>query len=117
MLENRPDSTREQLERTRQLMNAHVRDRLVSDYEDLIPMLTLPDPDDRHVLAAAIRSSADMIITFNLDDFPSGTLKRWGIGAQHPDHFINHLLDLAPHMVLRRRKTPAGEPQKSAHVR
>ena len=56
LLENRPDLTREQLERTRQLMNAHVRDCLVADYEDLIPVLTLPDPDDRHVLAAAIRS-------------------------------------------------------------
>jgi predicted nucleic acid-binding protein len=99
VLENRPDLTREQLERTRQLMNAHVRDCLVADYEDFIPMLTLPDPDDRHVLAAAIRSSADVIVTFNLDDFPPEALNRWGVGAQHPDDFINHLLDLAPHLV------------------
>jgi len=49
VLENRLDLTREQLERTRQLMNAHVRDCLVTNYEDLIPVLTLPDPDDRHV--------------------------------------------------------------------
>jgi hypothetical protein len=54
VLENRPDPTREQLERTRELMNGHVRDCLVIGYEVLIPELTLPDPDDRHVLAAAI---------------------------------------------------------------
>ena len=99
VLENRPDLTREQLERTRQLMNAHVRDCIVTDYQDLIPALTLPDADDRHVLAAAIRSSADVIVTFNLGDFPPETLKKWGIEAQHPDDFINHLLDLAPHIV------------------
>jgi len=39
-------------------MDAHVRDCIVADYQDLIPLLTLPDSDDRHVLAAAIRSSA-----------------------------------------------------------
>ena len=99
VLENRPDLTREQLERTRQLMNAHVRDCLVTDYEDLISVLTLPDPDDRHVLAAAICSSADVIVTFNLGDFPPATLKKWGIEAQHPDDFIHHLLELAPHVV------------------
>jgi predicted nucleic acid-binding protein len=99
VLENRPDLTHEQLERTRQLMDAHVRDCIVTDYKDLIPTLTLPDSDDRHVLAAAIRSSADVIVTFNLGDFPSESLKKWGIEAQHPDDFINHLLDLAPHIV------------------
>jgi predicted nucleic acid-binding protein len=99
VLENRPDLTRAQLERTRQLMNAHVRDCLVVDYEDLVPVLTLPDPDDRHVLAAAIRASADVIVTFNLGDFPPAVLGKWGIEAQHPDEFVTHLLDLAPHLV------------------
>jgi hypothetical protein len=56
VLSARPDLTREQLERTRSLMNAHVRDCLVTDYEHLIPSLTLPDPDDRHVLPS--RSSS-----------------------------------------------------------
>ena len=54
VLKNRPDLTCAQLERTRDLMNAHVRDALVRDFEDLIPALSLPAPDDRHVLAAAI---------------------------------------------------------------
>ena len=84
VLENRPDLTRGQLERTRQLMDAHVRDCIVTDYEDLIPALTLPDSDDRHVLAAAIRSSTNVIVTFNLDDFPLETLKKWGIERSTP---------------------------------
>lgn len=99
VLANRPDLKREQLERTRTLMNAHVRDCLVTGYEDLIPALTLPDPDDRHVLAAAIRSGADVIVTANLSDFPNDVLAKYGIEVQHPDEFIMHLLDLAPNIV------------------
>ena len=54
---NRPDLKRRQLERTRRLMNAHVLDCLVTGYEGLIDKLKLPDPNDRHVLAAAIRTA------------------------------------------------------------
>jgi len=94
VLANRPDLTREQLERTRTLMNANVRDCVVEGYRDLIPSIELPDPDDRHVLAAAIRARADAIVTFNLDDFPAARLQPYGIEAQHPDEFIQHLVDL-----------------------
>lgn len=94
LLENRPDLKREQLERTRSLMNAHVRDCLVTGYEDLVEGLELPDPDDRHVLAAAIRTRASVILTYNLDDFPEDELSDYGLEAQHPDEFIVHLLDL-----------------------
>lgn len=76
-------------------MNAHVRDCLVEDYERLIDTLTLPDPDDRHILAAAIKGRADVIVTFNLADFPASTLGSYGIEAQHPDEFIGHLMDTA----------------------
>lgn len=55
LLKNRPDLTRQKLERTRQLMDKATLDALVEDYEDLIPGLSLPDENDRHVLAAAIR--------------------------------------------------------------
>jgi hypothetical protein len=95
-----PDITRAQVERIRDLMNAHVRDCLVTGYEDLIAALTLPDPDDRHVLAAAIRAKADIIVTANLADFPADTLAKYGIEAQHPDDFIHHLLELAPGVVF-----------------
>ena len=96
---NRPDLTSEQLERTRRLMNANVRDCLVTGYEPLIDGLTLPDPDDRHVLAAAVRTGASIIVTFNLDDFPREILEPLGVETQHPDEFITHLIDLNPGAV------------------
>ena len=68
--------SRENAERVRGLMNRHVEDCLVTGYEDLIDGLTLPDPDDRHVLAAAIKAGADVIVTFNLRDFPAAELER-----------------------------------------
>lgn len=99
LLRNRPDLTRERLERTRMLMDRHATDALVTGYEDLIPALHLPDPDDRHVLAAAIRGRADVIVTINIRDFPADVLAPFGIAAQHPDEFVMHLLDLAPGLV------------------
>ena len=100
ILANRPQLKAGALERTRTLMNAAVADCLVTGYEDLIPGLSLPDPDDRHVLAAAIRSGAQVIVTANLDDFPEAQLRKFGLEAQHPDEFVCHLLDLAPGVVL-----------------
>lgn len=99
VLKDRPDLKPEQLQRTRELMNSHVRDCLVTGYETLIDGVTLPDPDDRHVLAAAIRAGADIIVTFNLTDFPEASLKPYGIEAQHPDDFLTFQLDLAPNIV------------------
>ncbi len=100
VLANRADLTRAQLERTRDLMNAHARDALIENFEDLIPSLVLPDPDDRHVLAAAIRGRADVIVTYNLKDFPETAITPLGIGVQHPDEFLTHVLGLAPGVVL-----------------
>ena len=99
LLKNRPDLSRSKLERRRDKMNEHAEGCLVTNYEDLIPSLRLPDPNDRHVLAAAIRGRADVIVTNNLADFPSDTLKGFGIEAQHPDQFIAHLLSLSPGAV------------------
>lgn len=99
LLAVRPDLTPAQAQRTRQLMDSHVRDCLVENFEALIPSLTLPDPDDRHVFAAAIRGRADVIVTYNLKDFPEKELSKYGITAQHPDEFLTHVLDLAPGVV------------------
>src|SRR5436309_364043 len=100
VLDSRPDLKREQLERTRTLMDSHARDALVTGYEPLIEGLTLPDPDDRHVLAAAIRANADRILTFNLKDFPAAALSPFEIEAQHPDDFLLHQLSLDQPKVL-----------------
>src|SRR4051794_5054053 len=53
-----------------------------------------PDPDDRHVLAAAIKPRAQTIVTFNLKDFPEDRLTPWQVEAQHPDEFVHDLIDL-----------------------
>lgn len=116
VLEKYPDRTRADVERVRDLMNEHVRDCLVTGYEDLIPALSLPDPDDRHVLAAAICAGANVIVTSNLADFPAETLAKYDIEAQHPDDFINHLLDLAPNIVCeaaKRQRASLKNPPKS----
>ncbi|HEY9609446.1 PIN domain-containing protein, partial [Allocoleopsis sp.] len=94
VLKNRSELTLEQLTRTKNLMNASVRDCLVTGYEDIIPELQLPDPGDRHILAAAIRCDASFIITFNLKDFPQQVLAPYGVEVRHPDNFILDLFGL-----------------------
>ena len=84
----------------RRLMDAHAEDCLVTDFEPLIEALSLPDPDDRHVLAAAIKGRADVIVTFNLRHFPEVDLNTYDLTAQHPDVFIRHLIDLEPDAVV-----------------
>lgn len=97
---NRPDLDPARIERTRQLMDANVLEALVEGYEDLIPSLRLPDPDDRHVLAAAIKAQAQLIITRNHKDFPESVLEPLGIKTQGPDEFLLDLLHLDEHLVL-----------------
>jgi hypothetical protein len=82
-------------------MNRAVRDCLVTGYEPLVPGLTLPDPGDRHVLAAALRCGAQVIVTTNLADFPDAVLAPHEIEAQHPDEFVLNLIDLDAATVAR----------------
>ncbi len=105
VLRERKDLKRSQLERTRALMDAHAEGCVVTDFEDLIDALKLPDPKDRHVLAAAICGRADVIVTYNLKHFPESALERFGIEAQHPDRFIGHLADLVPQIVCHAART------------
>ena len=88
------------LEALVELMNASVPDCLVVRYEELIEGLVLPDPGDRHVLAAAIAGHADAIVTFNLRDFPTHALEPYGIEALHPDDFVLNQLELQPLKAL-----------------
>ena len=80
----------------------------------MIEGLNLPDPDDRHVLAAAIRSNADAIVTFNLKDFPPEYLEEFQVDVIHPDDFIFHQIDLAPNVccqaVREQRKSLKNPP-------
>jgi len=116
VLQKRPDLTREQLERTRSLMNENAPDCLVRGYERLIETLTLPDPNDRHVLAAAIQSGASVIVTYNLTDFPADYLATFDVEAQHPDEFVGHLIDLSSERVceaVRRQRQSLKNPPKT----
>lgn len=99
LLIRRTDLKRESLERTCRLMNNAVRDSLVTGYEPLIKKLSLPDPDDRHVLAAAIRGEAGVIVTHNIKDFPGRVLEAYGIQATRPDPWVTGLLDTVPDLV------------------
>lgn len=116
ILTRRPDLEPERLERTRQLMCEAVPDCLVSDYDELIEGLTLPDPNDRHVLAAAIKANAQVIVTENLKDFPADYLSRYGIEAQSPDTFVLHLVDLAASRVAAVVQQQAAELSKPART-
>lgn len=116
LLRKRPDLKRESLERTRDAMNRSVRDALVRNYRELIETLHLPDPNDRHVLAAAIQCKALMIVTFNLSDFPEKTLAPLGIKAVHPDNFVVHLSEMNSEKVLeaaREHRASLYRPAKS----
>ncbi len=88
VFKDNPQISPDRLARTRKLMNEAVRDCVVAGYEDLIDSLALPDPDDRHVLAAAIRAGAEVIVTCNLTDFPGEILACYDIEAMHPDDFL-----------------------------
>jgi predicted nucleic acid-binding protein len=102
VLAARPGTDPALLERRRAAMDEAVPDACVSGYMPLIAALTLPDPDDRHVLAVAIRAKAQVIVTFNESDFPAATLAGFDLAAQHPDVFLRHLIDLAPAVVRAR---------------
>ena len=78
-----------------------VPDCLTTGYRSLIGALDLPDPGDRHVLAAAIRSGSQVIVTENTRDFPPSILKTYDTEAQTPDVFVLHLIDLSPTTVAR----------------
>lgn len=97
--EQRPDLDPDLLARTRKLMVCAVRDCLVTNYESLESALALPDPDDRHVLAAAIKARAQVIVTNNLKDFPPEHVRQWDIKAKSADDFVLDQIDLDAKVV------------------
>jgi predicted nucleic acid-binding protein len=87
--QNRPDVDPAKLDRTRELMCAAVPDCIVDDYQPLEQVfMGLPDPGDAHVMAAALKVQAQVIVTNNLKHFPAEVLGRWGVEAKHPDDFL-----------------------------
>ena len=92
-------------------------------WKTIEPCFQLPDPNDRHVLAAAIAGHADAIVTINIKDFPDLVLEPLGITVLHPDEFLLQQLELEPLVVLpafklmrARLKNPAYTPEKFVDV-
>lgn len=116
--ERHPELDPARLERTRALMNGAVRDALVTGYEPLERAMSLSDPEDRHVLAAAVKTGAQAIVTFNLRDFPPDALTPWDVAAKHPDEFVVDLLDIDAERVLQVVRAQAAalrNPPRSVH--
>ena len=92
LLINRPDITLQALARTVKLMNSAFPDAQINRYAGIINELELPDPDDRHVLAAAIKAEASHIITANTKHFPRKYIATYGIQVSNPDDYVEHLI-------------------------
>ncbi len=95
---SRPGIAPERLERTRALMIAAVPDCLVTGHEPLIEGLRLRDADDRHVLAAAIKADAQVIVTAD-KDFTREDLAPWNVEAKHPDEFVLDQIDINDRVI------------------
>ncbi|MBB3180279.1 PIN domain-containing protein [Variovorax sp. Sphag1AA] len=94
-----PDSDEANRTKARAMCEA-IPDCMVEGYESFVECLQLPDPNDRHVLAAAIVGHADAIVTNNLSDFPIEALDKHCIDVQTPDQFIVNQLTLHPTQAL-----------------
>ena len=116
VLRNHVDISKEAVERVRQLMDAHAGDCLVRGYRHRMEALTLPDPNDVHVLAAAVESDAEAIVTWNLTDFPSQVADKHGIEVVTPDQFVEGLLASQPVAVtlaMREHRLSLKNPSKT----
>lgn len=108
-----PDMDASRIDARLRSMDEAFPDALVTGWESLVSAVELPDPDDRHVLAAALRGRADLIVTNNLKDFPSPVLSALGIEAVSPDDFLLDQLDLAPEItkdVIERQASDTRRP-------
>ncbi len=109
ILAKRPDLDAAKLQRTRALMSAALPAAMAHGHEELIEGLSLPDPNDRHVLAAAIRAGSQAIVTFNLKDFPEDALGRFDIEPKHPDDFLMNCIDISSSTVMQVITEQAGD--------
>lgn len=94
LLKNRPDLKETQLNRTVKLMESAFPDANTEVQLEIVEDIQIPDENDKHVLAAAITSEANYIITWNIKDFPKRVLQHYSIKAIKPDGFIELLLEI-----------------------
>jgi PIN domain len=95
-----PEIPSQRLERTRQLMNRALPRATVTGYEHHLTAVRLPDPNNRHIVAAAIAGRASLILTWNLRHFPPNELKKYGLERETPDAFLSGLYDRVPDLTV-----------------
>lgn len=100
--------------RRTEAMHKAFSDACVTGWEPLENAITLPDPNDRHVLAAALMGRADVILTNNVKDFPDAVLKPFAVSAQTPDEFLLNQLDLDPALVMQTIREQAAAARQPA---
>lgn len=100
LVANTPRLSLDRLQRTRDLMKAAVPTRDIQGYAQHLQGITIPDPDDRHVVAAGITGGVSVIVTWNIRDFPEAELARYGMRRETPDEFLLGLHGAAPSAVL-----------------
>jgi predicted nucleic acid-binding protein len=105
LLANRPDLAEARILRTQRLLEAALPSAAISGFHARVAGLILPDPDDRHVLAAAIHGGCEIIVTHNLADFPASALAPYNITAMHPDAFFAQVLEDAPLPLIKAMRT------------
>lgn len=88
------------IEKRMSTMTTYFPDAMVAGYDSLIPTMSC-DPKDRHVLAAAVRGGAEVLVTFNLRDFPDASTAHFDLEVVHPDDFLLDQLDLYHAPTLR----------------
>lgn len=104
------------LARTRALMDKALPRALVGDFPPLPPHVWLPDPQDHHVLAAALHSGTGVLLTFNLKDFPPELCEPLGVHVRHPDDWLPAVLrqeEALSLSVIRRMLAPLQNPPMS----
>lgn len=107
-----PDVQRSRFHDRLATMDLFFTDAAVTGWEPLVASIALPDPGDRHVVAAAVVGGADAIVTANLTDFPASTLASFDIVAVHPDDFLLDQWDLDPTVVAQVLRDTAAARQR-----
>ena len=97
----RKDVSEEEANKRAKRANDAFPDALVNNYSGLISSLELPDPKDRHVLAAAIKTNANVIVTNNIKDFPKDYLASFGLTAKTADDFLTDIIVLNPDQAVK----------------